>query len=56
LERYDTTDCVINDNNSTFLEYDDKSGGDNEVCVYNKGGDNEVCVYNKGGEVCLIDD
>jgi len=56
LERYDTTDCVINDNNSTFLEYDDGSGGDNEVCVYNKGGDNEVCVYNKGGEVCLIDD
>ena len=52
LEKYNATDCVINDNNSTFvLEYDDDNGdGDGDGDGDGKKG--EI----KKGEICLIDD
>ena len=51
LERYNATDCVINDNNSTFvLEYDDDDDVDGDGDGDGKEG--EI----KNGEICLIDD
>lgn len=51
LEKYNATDCVINDNNSTFvLEYDDDDDVDGDGDGDGKEG--EI----KNGEICLIDD
>ena len=53
LEKYNATDCVINDNNSTFvLEYDDDDDIDGDGDGDGDGKEGEI----KKGEICLIDD